>query len=241
MKDTIFGAHAVLGVLLHQPKRAIQLLCLEKSAHVEIMAVANRLGLPIRTWNKAQFQEQLGHEAVHQGLALQVREFPYVELEDALRGRPKLCVVLDSIEDPRNLGRAARSAFAMGAELLVIPKDRAVQVTSSAEKASVGTLSRIPVARVTNLNRALDKMRDAGLWIIGTSDQAKLKPWKCDLTKPIALVVGNEEKGIRKQVLEHCDEIIQIPMASKDMSLNAADAATVMLYEALRQRQGASA
>lgn len=236
MDEYIFGTHAVLGILNHQPKRAIKLIVLDKADRHQAVDQAKALRIPCQTWNKSQFQEKFGSESVHQGIGLQVTEFPYVEFSQALSKKPSLCVVLDSVEDPRNLGRAARSAFALGADLLVIPKDRAATVTASAEKASVGTLSRIPVARVTNLNRALEDLQKAGLWIIGTSDQAKLPVWKCDLTKPVALLIGNEEKGLRKQVLEHCDEVVQIPMKSSDMSLNAADAATVLLYETLRQR-----
>ncbi len=236
MEQFVFGTHAVLATLRYQPQRAMKLVVQEKLDRPEVLEKAKSLKLPVQTWGKAQFQEKFGPDAVHQGVCLVVGEFPYVELEQALSKKPSLCVVLDSVEDPRNLGRAARSAFALGADLLVIPKDRAAAVTTIAEKASVGTLARIPVARVTNINRALDQLKEAGLWAIGTSDQAKIPAWKCDLTKPVALVIGNEEKGLRRQVLEHCDEIVKIPMRAPDMSLNAADAATVLLYEVMRQR-----
>ncbi|MEI6806299.1 MAG: 23S rRNA (guanosine(2251)-2'-O)-methyltransferase RlmB [Myxococcaceae bacterium] len=236
MDSFIFGTHAVAATLKYQPKRVIRLLVQEKIDRPELVKQAGILRIPVQTWTKAQFQEKFGSDAVHQGVCLLVQEFPYVDLDEALAKNPTLCVVLDSVEDPRNLGRAARSAFALGAQLLVIPKDRAALVTTTAEKASVGALARIPVARVTNLNRALETIQKAGLWVIGTADQARIPAWKCDLTKPVALVIGNEEKGLRKQVLEHCDEIVNIPMSAPDMSLNAADAATVLLYEVKRQR-----
>lgn len=236
MDSFVFGTHAVQATLNYQPKRAIRLILQEKIDRAALLDRAKTLKIPAQTWTKSQFQEKFGPEAVHQGVALAVQEFPYVDFDEALSKKPTLCVVLDSVEDPRNLGRAARSAFALGAELLVIPKDRAAAVTTTAEKASVGTLARIPVARVTNLNRALEDIQKAGLWVIGTSDQAKMPIWKCDFKKPVALVIGNEEKGLRKQVLEHCDEIVKIPMSAPDMSLNAADAAVVLLYEVARQR-----
>ena len=236
MDAFVFGTHAVQATLSYQPKRALRLLVQEKLDRAGFIERAKVLKLPTQIWTRSQFQEKFGPEAVHQGLALAVQDFPYVDFELELAKNPTLCVVLDSVEDPRNLGRAARSAFAFGAELLVIPKDRAAAVTAVAEKASVGTLARIPVARVTNLNRALEDIQKAGLWVIGSSDQAKIPIWKCDFTKPVALVIGNEEKGLRKQVLEHCDEIVQIPMAVPGMSLNAADAATLLLYEVARQR-----
>lgn len=236
MDSFIFGTHAVEATLNYQPKRALKLIIQEKADRASVLEKAKSLKIPVQTWTKAQLQDKFGADAVHQGVCLAVTEFPYVDFDEALAKKPTLCVVLDSVEDPRNLGRAARSAFALGAELLVIPKDRAACVTGTAEKASVGALARIPVARVTNLNRALEDIQKAGLWVIGTSDQARMPLWKCDLTKPVALVIGNEEKGLRKQVLEHCDEVVKIPMKTADMSLNAADAAVVLLYEVARQR-----
>lgn len=236
MDSFVFGAHAVEATLNYQPKRVLQLMVQDKLGRTNLIERAKSLKIPVQFWTKSQFQEKFGTDLVHQGVCLMVGEFPYVDLDKALLQKPTLCVVLDSVEDPRNLGRAARSAFALGAELLVIPKDRAAAVTSVAEKASVGTLARIPVARVTNLNRALEELQKAGLWVIGTSEQAKMPIWKCDFTKPVALVIGNEEKGLRKQVLEHCDEVVKIPMKVPDMSLNAADAAVVLLYEVARQR-----
>lgn len=236
MDSFVFGAHAVMATLCYQPKRAIKLVIQEKIDRPELVKKAEILKIPVHTWTKTQFQEKLGPDMVHQGVCLTVREFPYADLEEVLSKQPTLCVVLDSVEDPRNLGRAARSAFAFGADFLVIPKDRAAAITSISEKASVGTLARIPVVRVTNINRALEQLKEAGFWAIGTSDQAKIPIWKCDLTKSVALVIGNEEKGLRRQVLEHCDEIVRIPMRAPDMSLNAADAAAVLLYEVARQR-----
>lgn len=238
MDSFIFGTHAVMAVLEYQPKRVLKLMVQEGTEREMVTIRAKALRLPIETWTKQRFKDQFGPEAVHQGVCLQVREFPYTDFSEVIAEKPNLCVVLDSIEDPRNLGRAARSAFALGAQALIIPKDRSTFVTAVAEKSSVGTLARIPVARVTNLNRALEDLKKAGLWIIGTSDQAHMPAWKCDLTKPIVLVIGNEEKGLRRQVTENCDELVKIPMSASDISLNAADALTVLLYETLRQRMG---
>ncbi|MBL4818259.1 MAG: 23S rRNA (guanosine(2251)-2'-O)-methyltransferase RlmB [Deltaproteobacteria bacterium] len=236
MTSYIFGQHAVQAVLEHQSQRALKLIVGEGMSRDEAAQQAKKKGLQVQTWPKARFKEKFGAGVVHQGLALEVREFPYVDLESILAKKPSLCVVLDSIEDPRNLGRAARSAYALGAEALVIPKDRSADITATAEKAAVGALAKLPVVRVANLNRALEAFKKAGLWIIGSSDKASMPAWKCDLTKPVALVIGNEEKGLRRQVQENCDELLQIPMAEPGMSLNAADAVTVLLYEVLRQR-----
>lgn len=233
----VMGTHAVKASLEHMPKRAIKLNLVEDNPRLEPMAaLAKSKQIPIEFFKKHVFLEQFGDDVVHQGAVLMTQEFPYADLDTFLENPPNLCVILDGIEDPRNLGRAARSAFALGAQLLVIPKDRAACITAAAEKAAVGTLARLPVAQVTNLNRAIESLKEAGLWVIGTAEDAPVAAWDCDLTKPIALIIGNEEKGIRHLVAQKCDELVSIPMHAHGLSLNAADAATVLLYETLRQR-----
>ena len=133
MDSFVFGTHAVMATLKYQPKRAIKLIVQERLDRPDLLEKAKASKIPVQTWTKSQFQGEFGSEAVHQGICLYVQEFPYVDLDEALAKKPTLCVVLDSVEDPRNLGRAARSAFALGAELLVIPKDRAAAVTPTAE------------------------------------------------------------------------------------------------------------
>lgn len=233
----VMGIHAVQSTLEYASARGIKLHIADTGGRLaELKNIAQQVGVVTEVLTKMNFKERFGDDLVHQGAVLKTHDFPYVNLNAALENRPTLCVVLDGIEDPRNLGRAARSAFALGAELLIIPKDRAAQITATAEKAAVGALARLPVTSVTNLNRTLEDLKKAGLWIIGSSDKNSIPAWKCDLTKPIALVVGNEEKGLRKQVAEHCDESICIPMTYPEFSLNAADAVTVLLAETSRQR-----
>ena len=163
--------------------------------------------------------------------------FPYVDIED-FDAAPSLSLVLDGLEDPRNLGAAARAAYALGADLVVVPRDRACAVTASALKASAGALARIPVAQVQNLSRALQQLKDKGAWLVGAEADASMPPWQVDLKSQIVLVVGGEDRGLRRLTREACDHVVSIPMPAPDMSLNAADAATVLLYEALRQRRG---
>jgi len=235
----VYGIHAVQATLTHAPERAKKLIYVETNARIEpILELAQSKGIVVEKSIKQIFDVNYGSDIVHQGLMLVTEPFPYVMLESALSQgqKPELVVVLDSIEDPRNLGRAARSAFAMGAGLLIIQSDRAAAVTASAEKAAVGTLARLPVARVTNLNQAIEKLKKAGLWVVGAADDAKTSLWSCDLTKPTAIVIGSEESGLRKLVRSNCDEVVGIPMATSDLSLNAADALTLMLYEATRQK-----
>lgn len=233
----VYGIHAVQATLTHMPERAKKLIYVETSARIEpILTLAQSKGVVIEKAIRQIFDVNYGTDIVHQGLMLVTEPFPYVTIESALAKKPELVVVLDSIEDPRNLGRSARSAFAMGAELLVIPTDRAAAVSASAEKAAVGTLARLPVARVTNLNQAIEKLKKAGLWVVGAADDAATPLWSCDLVRPTAIVIGSEESGLRKLVRSNCDEVVGIPMATNDLSLNAADALTLMLYEATRQK-----
>lgn len=233
----VFGIHAVTATLEHMHSRAIKLHIVDNNQRLaELAKLAKSVGIVVEPLNKPAFSERYGDDVVHQGAVLITHPFPYVDLQEALEREPKLCLVLDGVEDPRNLGRAARSAFAMGAELLIVPKDRAASITAAVEKAAVGTLAQLPVAQVTNLNRAFEELKKAGLWVIGTAGEARTKTWECDLTKPVALVIGNEEKGLRRLVAEACDELVSIPMTAPDLSLNAADAVTVLFYETLRQR-----
>lgn len=232
----VYGIHAVMATLEHMPSRAKKLYYIEKTSRNEpIIALAQEAGIIIEQTTRQVFDTNYGTDIVHQGVMLMTAPFPYVDLDEALAKGTKIVVVLDSIEDPRNLGRAARSAFALGADILVIPTNRAAGITASVEKAAVGTLARIPVAQVTNLNQTLEKLKKAGLWVVGSAGDTETPLWGSDLSRPTAIVIGSEESGLRKLVRENCDELVRIPMNAKDMSLNAADALTIMLYEVQRQ------
>jgi 23S rRNA (guanosine2251-2'-O)-methyltransferase len=164
-----------------------------------------------------------------------VGPYPYVELEDLLAAPDPLVVVLDGVTDPHNLGAVLRVAEGAGASGVVIPKDRAAGVTAAAVKASAGASEHVPIARVTNLRRAIDRMKEAGLWVyaaeVGGTPYTEL-----DLTGPVGLVLGSEGRGMRRLVREGCDGAVSIPMLGAVGSLNVSVAAAVLLYEARRQR-----
>jgi 23S rRNA (guanosine2251-2'-O)-methyltransferase len=145
-------------------------------------------------------------------------------------------LVLDGVEDPRNLGAAARAACALGADAVVIPRRSAAGPTASAYRASAGALARLPLVEVENLRRALDLLKERGFWTVGAEAFGSERPWQVDWRSKIALVVGGEDRGVRRLVREACDHLVAIPMANDEITLNAADAATVLLYEARRQR-----
>ena len=146
-----------------------------------------------------------------------------------------LWVGLDGVQDPRNLGAAARACYAFGADGLCIPKNRAAQVTPITEKIAVGALSRLPVAQVTNLRRAMDFARKEGFWIVGAEANGECAPWEVDMNQPLFILMGGEDSGLRRLTRENCDQIVRLP-TPRPMSLNAADALTVFLYETNRQR-----
>lgn len=204
-----------------------------------IVAAAKDAGIQVQRVDRRTLDQRWGGTD-HQGVMLETLPFPYVDLHDALAKKPSLVLVLDGVEDPRNLGRAARNALAYGADLLVLPTDRACKITALAENTAVGALAQLPVAQVTNLRRALGQMKDAGLWLVGAEADGPSTPWDVDLAMPTALIIGGEDSGVRRLTREACDAMVHVPMAAKGFSLNAADAAGVLLFEALRQRQSQS-
>lgn len=189
--------------------------------------------------DRAELDALAGLEARHQGVIAIAGELEYADLDqllDDLEGRTPLLVVLDGVQDPRNLGAIVRSANAFGADGVVIAKDRAAPVTAAAVKASAGATELTPIARVTNLVRALETMKERGIWTVGAVVAAAPAPTAVDLRGPIALVLGAEARGLRPLVLRSCDHKVQIPMSGRLASLNVSVAAGILLYEARRQR-----
>lgn len=204
----------------------------------EILDLAAARKVPVRQEDRDAITALVGH-GHHQGVALQVSEFPYADLDDLL-SKPLAqidpVVVLDCIQDPQNLGALIRSACFLGAKALVIPADRSARMTDTVVKVSVGAASILPIVRVTNLTRALERLKEAGLWIVGLDVTGAGLLHETELTLPVALVVGNEEKGLRPLVRKTCDFAVRIPAGGEIESLNAATAGALALYEVQRQR-----
>ncbi len=234
----VVGRHAVRATLELQPQRAKELFATDSEDLVDIKQHARALGLPVHTVDLAHIDALAGRgdHGAAQGVVLSCDEFPYVSVDEYDQA-PGITLALDGVEDPRNLGAAARAALALGADLVVVPADRAAAVTAAAIKASAGALCQIPVAQEINFRRALDVLKDKGAWIIGAEANGDSPPWKLDTAGPVVLVIGGEDRGLRRLTREACDFVTAIPMAKKGVSLNAADAAVVLLYEVLRQRR----
>lgn len=207
----------------------------------EILLIASERRMNLLEVTKPEL-DRLTDGAVHQGVALQVPPYEYADVDDLLdaaaaSGRAPLVVALDSITDPRNLGAVLRSAGAFGAHGVLVPERRAASMTASAWKVSAGAAARVPVARVTNLVRALETLREAGCFVVGLDAGGDVSvrdlPYAAD---PLVLVVGSEGKGLSRLVRETCDVIASIPIASETESLNAGVAAGIALYEVAGQR-----
>jgi 23S rRNA (guanosine2251-2'-O)-methyltransferase len=237
----VIGRHAVKASLAYQPTRCIELFHTSSEELTDLIRDAKALRIPTRLVDVDGIDALAGgrEQGSAQGVVLSCAPFPYVSVDD-VEELPSVTLALDGVEDPRNFGAAARAAYALGAGLVVVPADRAAQATAAAIKASAGALCRIPVAREVNFKRALSRLKDKGAWIVGAEADGDRAPWDVDATGHIVIVIGGEDRGLRRLTREACDFVTAIPMTADDMSLNAADAATLLLYEALRQRTVAS-
>ncbi len=179
----------------------------------------------------------------HQGVIALVAAHDYCTLDDILaeaaaRGENALIVICDELSDPHNLGAIMRSAECAGAHGVIIPKRRSVGLTATVAKASAGAVEYMKVARVTNINNAIAQLKEQGVWVFGTAAEGSIPMYKADLTGPTAIVIGNEGDGMSPLVRKNCDVMVHIPMKGRISSLNASAAASILLYEAVRQRIG---
>lgn len=194
----------------------------------------------LRIWRAPETPEprlvELCGSTDHQGIVAEVEPYPYVNGDDLLATDGALVVVLDQIQDPRNLGAVCRSAEAAGATGVVIPERRSASVTAAAAKASAGAVEHLRIARVRNISDWIADAKQAGFWIWGADASGGQAPWDLDLSGKTALVLGTEEKGLRRRVADSCDGLVAIPQHGKVDSLNVSAAASVLIFEALRQR-----
>ena len=212
----------------------------EKEGSIKkIIAIAKEKKIIIKEVDRKKLDE-LAEGSAHQGVVAIASEYKYYELEDVLediknKGEAPFFVILDEIEDPHNLGAIIRSAEGAGVHGVIIPKRRSATITQVVEKASAGAVSYMPVIKVTNLALTIDKLKNEGLWIYGL-DMDGAPYHNQDMKGSVALIIGNEGKGISRLLKEKCDYKVSIPMKGRVGSLNASVAASIVIYEALRQR-----
>jgi 23S rRNA (guanosine2251-2'-O)-methyltransferase len=243
----VYGANAVREILAKKPA-ALRAIWVDPQRAgrsttdpvAQIVVAARAAGVRIEDRDRHALDRASGGEgAVHQGVVAWLGELVYADLDDLItEGEPALILALDGVEDPRNLGAILRSAYLLGAGGVIIPEHRAAQVTAAATKASAGASELLPIAQVGNLVRALDDLREKGLWRVAVHATAEAQPIdQIDGTLPLCLVLGAEGSGVRALVAKNCDFHAVIPMARSAVgSFNVSVAASLALYEIRRQR-----
>ena len=236
------GIHAVREALA--ARRPVQSVLIARGRHgdrlEEIVRLARRNGVSVRFEERLQVDRAAGMPD-HQGVVALIAAEASASLEELLGGDGSpaasgLLVLLDGVEDPQNLGAIIRTALAAGARGVVIPERRAVGLTEAAVRASAGAAAHLRVARVTNLARAMEEIKEAGYWLVGLDERAEKHHTEIDLSGPVALVLGGEGKGLHQLVKDRCDFVVSIPTSGPVRSLNVSVAAGVVLFEIVRQR-----
>ena len=240
-EDVIAGRNAVMELL--KSSKDINKIFVEKGEKHgsinEIIARAKEARIVTVEVEKSKLNMMAEN---HQGVVAVVPPFNYCEIEDILdlakeRGEDPFILVLDGIEDPHNLGSIIRTAETAGVHGIIIPKRRTVSVNATVAKTSAGATAYVKVARVNNINDSIRKLKDAGLWVIGTDGEAKTEYYNQDLKGPIAIIIGSEGFGMSKLVKENADILIKIPMKGQINSLNASVSAGIVMYEVVKQRK----
>jgi 23S rRNA (guanosine2251-2'-O)-methyltransferase len=231
-QETIYGIRPVVEALGSGRRKVFEVI--DAVGDEKVAEAAAARGVEVKRLSRQRVDELAGG-GVHQGVVARVDPYPYSGLEEILSSPEPLVLVLDGVTDPRNLGAVLRAADGAGASGVVVPKDRAVGVTAAAVKASAGASEYMRVARVTNLRRAIDQMKEAGLWVYA-SETCGTPYTGLDLTGGVAFVLGSEGRGVRRLVSEECDGTVSIPMLGAVESLNVSVAAAVLVYEARRSR-----
>lgn len=240
--EIIFGFHAVESAMKNDPVNILQLL-VENARHdkriKQLIHKAESQGIAVDLVKKQDLEKRCnshrtqGIAAIYKGISAA----PQVSLDELLSRDNCLLLVLDGVQDPHNLGACLRSADAAGVDAVIAPKDRAVGLTPVVRKVACGAAESVPFIQVTNLARSLKQLRDAGVWVVGTAGEAESLIYDVELKGKLALIMGAEEKGMRRLTRENCDQLIKLPMAGQVESLNVSVATGICLFEAVRQRR----
>ena len=237
--DIVYGVHAVTEALQANTGNKLYIqddLRGKNVDKIKMLATEKKVSI---SWTPKKTLSDMTNGAVHQGFVLRVSEFAYAELdsilEKAVQEENPLILILDELNDPHNFGSILRTAYATNVTGVIIPKHRAVGVTPVVAKTSTGAVEHVPIARVTNLSQTLDKLKEQGFWVFGT-DMNGTPSHKWNTAGKLALIIGNEGKGISPNIKKQVDEMITIPMNGHVQSLNASVAAAVLMYEVFRHK-----
>jgi 23S rRNA (guanosine2251-2'-O)-methyltransferase len=243
MSDWILGRHSVQEAL--RSGRPIEKILFAEGIQTkniqELLKQVQEQKIPFQWVPRAKL-DQLAGGGNHQGVMAQVAAYGYASVDDLFqraeeRGEPPFFVLLDGIEDPHNLGSILRTADAAGVHGVIIPKRRAVGLTAVVAKTSAGAIEYVPVAKVTNLNRTADELKERGVWLVGSDGGAEQEYSQVDYSVPVALVIGSEGQGMSRLMKKKCDFLVRLPMMGRVTSLNASVAAGLLMYEVLRGRK----
>jgi 23S rRNA (guanosine2251-2'-O)-methyltransferase len=241
--ETIYGIHAVRVLLERHAERVLNVRLAQRRDDLRTRAIeelAHRYGRPVQRVDLHSLRQQLG-EVAHQGVAAEIAPLaPWGEEEllTALQtAHAPLLLALDGVQDPHNLGACLRTADACAALAVIVPRDRAAQVTPAVRKVAAGAAETTPVVAVTNLVRTLKLLKQAGLWVVGADAAAEKVASEVDLRGPVVLVLGAEGTGLRQLTRQNCDLLVRLPQRGAVESLNVSVAAAMLFYEALRQRE----
>lgn len=239
----VFGVHAAEAAIEQGVEKVTAAWIDSQRADARLMRLTRALSAAEIHWEPVSKRrlDDLARGGNHQGIVLELdlpRERDEHDLYEALAecSSVALILVLDQVQDPHNLGACLRTADAAGVMAVVIPKDQSVGLTPTVAKVASGAAETVPIYRVTNLARCLDRLKTSGLWVVGAVGKAGLSVYEADLTVPLAVVLGAEGRGLRRLTQQKCDLTVRIPMTGTVESLNVSVAAGVILYEALRQR-----
>ena len=245
--DKLTGIHAVKEAL--EAQRPIDRIAVAKGRQdtriEEIVQLARKQRIPVRFEDRNQL-DRLANSKDHQGVVAVAAARAAATLQDILataiqaRGQIGLIVLLDGVEDPHNLGAIVRTALAAGAHGVVIPERRAAGLSDTVARSSAGALAHLPVAKVTNLARAMEELKEVGYWLVGLDENAEKTYTEVDYTSPVGIVLGSEGQGLHELTCKRCDFVVSLPTTGPVKSLNVSVAAGVVLFEALRQRKAAS-
>lgn len=242
MSSQIEGRNPVLEAF--RSGREINKLLIAKGSREgsirEIIALAREAGVLFQEVERSRLDE-LAQGRSHQGVIALIAAHRYAEVDDIFRAaqareEDPLILVLDGIEDPQNLGSLIRTADGAGVHGVIIPERRAAPLTETVAKVSAGAIEYVPVARVTNIARTLEELKERGVWVVGTHQEGRDLYYAARLTGPLAIVIGGEGKGIGRLIAEKCDFMVRLPMKGSVTSLNAAVAGAILAYEVRRQR-----
>ena len=221
--------------LLKKNKKVRKVIIQEGFDDKNILSLIEKNNLVVETKSKREIDNLC--PGVNQGIILDIPDYKYMELNDFLNTEDDFVVLLDHLEDPHNLGAIIRTCEAAGVKSIILPRDRQVQVNATVMKTSVGTLDNVNLVSVSNLVNTIERLKEAGYWIVGTALENSVDYRSIDYSGKIALVIGNEGKGISDLVAKKCDFLAKIPMYGETNSLNASVAAGIMIYEVIRNRK----